>query len=476
MKKAVLVACCLSFCSVSVSGMPVDRRGSGESPLLEEYRGNLEANPPAKSEKNNVHEPDNRGKFGEISAKSERNSVHKRKLSHSEDGKREVQKPCRRREDSAGERVLTDLERLVGLRKRVEKKEEEIEEKKKEIEKKEKEIEERDLTIRTASGRMDFSMRRYKEQTGVSRSVEDLYYGYGGDIVGKIDFLMPLVISKVSELQDKNAKNEQEILKLKKDRDVGAVAVQKLQKEDIENKSQIRELQKKNIENKAEIKELRGQIDQLNQVLQSRGNGIEQSKMDVDEGENLVVLAGSMNGFPAQEMSGGRNVVEARLPAVNSMRDVVAAENESRFHEERTTVSANNNEVAGGNVEMFENKRLGIKIQGRFVDGYLDFSRPVSFKGCYVKEQEFIFLGPGSEKIKISKKDLSRVERVRGLDGCLSLLSSEEESSAIFCKKFVYKGVVDGNGKPNGSGVVLKSTGEILEGKFSPNDLGEWLQ
>jgi hypothetical protein len=101
---------------------------------------------------------------------------------------------------------------------------------------------------------------------------------------------------------------------------------------------------------------------------------------------------------------------------------------------------------------------LGTVFKGRFVGGYLDFSAPFSFKGCYVDEQEFVLSGPSSDRLKISKEDFSNMDEVRAIGGRLSVFLSKTKIGIISGKNFVYKGVVDGAGRPTGLGIVLKST------------------
>lgn len=434
MKKAVLVACCLSFCSVNVLGMPVDRRGDVKSPLLKECKCGLDANP---------------------SVKSERDNTHKRKLSRSgsDDGECGVQKRCERREDATDKQGLTDSERIVGLKKR--------------IEKKEGEIERRELMVKTVDGVLDSLMEEgYKELTDVDPMFTDLYHSFDADVGKKAKFLVSAVVSAIKDTKSR-------VERLERDRNAAVEAFQDLRRENKSNKESMSELERKSkaeIDNlKGEIRKLSDRLEQFERIPQNRGN--EDKQVVLNRGlEGQTMPVGGANTLPAQEMSGSHN--GTRWLEDNAVQDVVMTENQA--HEEQVVDSGRRNETVGAGEEIFENARLGVRIKGRFVDGYLDFSRPVGFKGCYVKNQEFVLSGSGSEKIKISREDLSNVKRMRESGGRLSLLSSKGESGIIFCKEFVYKGAVDGWGKPSGQGIMLRSTGEVREGCRSTDGwLGE---
>ncbi len=431
MKKAVFVVLGLSFCATSVLGMPSDRKRADEGRLSGESQ---------------------RGIVADFSTSPGERNAHKRRLSQSSGEDREVQRRREEVEDTTDIQV-TESQKVAGLRKRIKRKEEENESLSREVKGYEdrilvlerknadlnQDIEGKELVIRSVNDYLNSSMEKCERRTIVDQMFADLWRCCDTNVVEKAKVLISAIISRLSDLQ----------------------------RENIESKAEMRELRERDSKNEAKIMNLQEQVDQLKREFQSRENEVEKSViMDVDEGRSSVILPEGASNFRVQKESvfNNRNSEISLSGGVvnrNVAREIVVHKGD------QITGSSSGDKVVREDDGVFNNARLGVKIKGRFVDGYLDLSRPVSFKGCYVKEQEFIFSGQNSEKIKISKKDLSDAERIREPGGFLSLLSAEKESSITFCKEFVYKGEVDGIGNPSGLGIMLKSTGEIVEGKFS---------
>lgn len=475
MKKAVLFVCCLSFCSVDVFGMPPNSKEGKKSISLKEHKGGLVVNP-----------------FAEIdnpSAKS--GNPHKRELSVSCEGGQENQK----RRESKADGPITDSQKVAGFRKRVEKIEKENEdlnqklgevkkeneglnqklkekevcilvlEQKKEEQNKEIEeqggqilslerrnadlsqnIKEKELMVRTVNEYLDSSMEKCERQTIIDQISAEIWRRCGMNVVEKMKILIPAIISKVLELKMENIKNKEEIRTLQS------------------------ELQKNNDESKEGMKKLQEQINQLNQIVQNRGNRVDQNTMDIDEGRNNVIRSESVNNFQEQQpLFNNRNVITYAFGSeVN--RNVAQG------------IRADSEKQVRGNGKILANKRLGAEIKGCFVDGYLDFSMPIMFKGCYVKEQEFCFSGSeaerldfisNSKKIRISEEDFFNMNETRAIQDLLSIFSSKTGRGFIFGKELVYQGAVDGDGNPSGLGIMLKSTGEMGIGCMSAD---EWLR
>lgn len=434
MKKAVFVVLSLSFCAANVLGMPSDKKRTDERRLSGEPRG---------------------GVVADFSTSPEERNVHKRKLSRTSEEDREVQRRREEVKDTTHIQV-TESQKVAGLRKRIEKKEKENESLSQEIRGCEdrilvlerenaglnQDVESKELVIRSVNDYLDSSMEKCEKRIMVDQMFADLWRCCDTNVVEKAKVLVSAIISKVSDLQ----------------------------RENIENKAEIRllqsEFQKRDSENKAEIRKLQEQIDQLKRGFPNREDEVEKGVMDVDEGMSSVILPQGASDFFVQKESifDNRNseaFLSGGVGNRNAAREIAVSK------EEQATGSSSGDKAARENEEIFNNARLGVKIKGRFVDGYLDLSSPVSFEGCYVKEQEFVFSGQNSEKIKISKKDLSNAERIREPGNFLSLLSAEKGNSITFCKEFVYKGEVEGGGNPSGLGIMLTSTGEIVEGRFS---------
>lgn len=439
MKKAVFVVLCLSFCVASILGMPSDKKRGDEGRFLGEPQ---ETSP------------------------GERN-VRKRELSRTSEDDREIQRRREGVKDTTHIQV-TESRKVAGLRKRIEKKEKENESLSREIKGCEdrilvlerenaglnQDVESKELVIRSVNDYLDSSMEECEKRIIVDQMFADLWRCYDTNVVEKAKVLVSAIISKVSNLQRENIKNKAEIMLLRS------------------------EFQKRDSENKAEIKKLQEQIDQLKRGFPNREDEVEKGVMDVDEGVSSVIFPQGASDFFVQKESifNNRNsetLLSGGVGNRNAAREIAVNEGD------QSTRSSSGGEVVIEDKGIFNNAHLGVKIEGRFVDGYLDLSSPVIFQvGC--REQQFVLSRENSEenkisekylsdmeKIKISKKDLSNIETARWPSECLSLLSVEKGSSIVFCNKFVYKGEVDGEGDPDGLGIMLTSTGQIVDDRFS---------
>ncbi len=435
------------------------------------------------------------------------------------------------REDDSSDKQITDAQKLDGFRKRIEKQEKEKESLRQKLKEREKEnksldqeIKERKEDILILEQRKEEQEKEIKEKegqihslvqqnAGLSQSISEkeavvkvvdeylnlsreecerneivkqisaeLWRRCGTNVVEKAKILIPAFISEVLKLREENIKNKAEITGL--------------QRENIENKAEIEKLWQKYSESEAAMTKLQEQISQVTQggphnqgssrveqvlpiqpILQDQVNRDERIEMDVDQGGNNAVSSGGINNFyrqaPMFHSAVGNNFYGRQLTfnnysaAASSSRNTVMQNNEMQ-----AAMFGSKNEFVTGNVETIKNGRLGTVFKGRFVGGYLDLSKPFSFKGCYVKEQEFVLSGPSSDKLKISKEDFSNIDEARAIGGRLSIFSSKTKNGIISGKNFVYKGVVDSAGRPNGLGIVLKSTGEVIEERFSAN--GNW--
>ena len=485
MKKAVFVTWVLSFFSANVWGMPPDRGGNNGTPLLVSSESMLVANPSMKSEKRVVGSP----------VRSKGSSPRKRELSQSREGEHGSQKRREKGEevidwqenDASDEQAIdsqkqtsdegtpdgqiTDFQKLIGLRKRIEKKEKENEDLSREIKEQKgqitslvqqnaglsQDVEERKLVVKAVNEYLDSSLEDCERRLLINQISAELWRSCGTNIVEKAKVLIPAIVAKILELQEKNNESDARIKVLQQENELNKERISKLEQE----KGVVKNLQE-------EVQKLSDLVRQSEKASQRQGNRSEQSEMDVDDeksniipfggAEDFRIQASTLNSYDAVASSSGSAVVQNVAQGIE-------------LDNQRPVMNFGSVDgVGGGHEETIDNKRLGIKIKGRFVGKCLDLSKPVKFKGCYVAEQEFILSGLNSEKVKISREDLSNIDEARGNQGYLCLFSSKEKRGIIFGKKFVYKGEVDCAGKPNGQGIILKSTGEVVENRFSTND------
>ncbi|ORX86303.1 hypothetical protein BCR32DRAFT_265120 [Anaeromyces robustus] len=220
---------------------------------------------------------------------------------------------------------------------------------------------------------------------------------------------------------------------------------------------------------KKRITNKKGKIKILNQQIKEKDKEIESLKQ-----ENITYK---------KEFSKFKEEKDAEIKDLKDAKIKDLKDTEIENLREKNRILSNQLEaikICGGKLE---DKHLGVEIIGHFINGDLNLAMPFLFKGPYVKEQYFCFSGSklekffnfllNSKKIKFSKEDFSKMNEVRSKKNRLSIFSSNTDKGFVFDKNFVYQGEIDGYGDPYGSGIMLKSTGKVIEGNYSNK---EWFK
>ncbi|ORX86302.1 hypothetical protein BCR32DRAFT_290150 [Anaeromyces robustus] len=218
---------------------------------------------------------------------------------------------------------------------------------------------------------------------------------------------------------------------------------------------------------KKQIANKDGEIKNLNQQIEEKNKEIESLKQEKIEKELIIQM---INHDKITCRKDFKKYRDEKDPEIKNLRKEI--QNLSNQFEQIKI-----------NGEKLENKHLRIEIKGYFIDQYLNLAMPFWFKGFCVKEQNFGFSGSkeklsdfisNSIKIKISKDDFFNMDKTMAFQNHLSIFSLKTGKGFIFGKTIVYQGeIIHGNGKPDGIGIMLKSTGDVIEGRKSTE---EWFK
>ena len=124
----------------------------------------------------------------------------------------------------------------------------------------------------------------------------------------------------------------------------------------------------------------------------------------------------------------------------------------------------------------FHNGVQAFDISGSFIHGCLDLTKPIKFEGYDGRIRQFQINALSNDELKIEIDVLVTVQSTSCANNSLCLIFSQKQlkkEGVVFNERFIYKGELDDNDRPEGKGVMIRNTGEIRRGNFTKQD---WLQ